>query len=212
VRFHFASHHSELCLIYVRADPEIAFVDYLKKAYNLSGQAADSLAYALALCSTPSGTSSLFEYALAILCSPLYRTRCRSPRSPAIMEHHSFRRSIWTVTLPRWSLRWSWRSCRRILKVSTTSSFSLPSTLTNFSSKCQNLRCLGRRSNSRSTSPTTLPLPTYRYTGPRISTTFHGSRESSSPSLQPLGNARNDKTAWNSRSTGRRGETHDVHR
>ncbi|BGP12989.1 hypothetical protein JCM10213_002080 [Rhodosporidiobolus nylandii] len=36
------------------AEPEISFVSYLKKAYNLSGPAADSLAYALALSSTSS--------------------------------------------------------------------------------------------------------------------------------------------------------------
>ncbi|GAA6022952.1 hypothetical protein JCM10207_007727 [Rhodosporidiobolus poonsookiae] len=35
-------------------DPDIPFVDYLKKAYSLSGPAAESLAYALALCSSPS--------------------------------------------------------------------------------------------------------------------------------------------------------------
>ncbi|BGP36932.1 hypothetical protein JCM10449v2_000834 [Rhodotorula kratochvilovae] len=36
------------------ADPEISFVDYLKKAFSLSGAAASSLAYALALCASPS--------------------------------------------------------------------------------------------------------------------------------------------------------------
>ncbi|GAA5853500.1 hypothetical protein JCM8547_002480 [Rhodosporidiobolus lusitaniae] len=36
------------------AEPEISFVDYLKKAFSLSGTAADSLTYALALCSSPS--------------------------------------------------------------------------------------------------------------------------------------------------------------
>ncbi|GJN91866.1 hypothetical protein Rhopal_004891-T1 [Rhodotorula paludigena] len=34
------------------ADPNITFVDYLKKGFSLSGTAADSLAYALALCSS----------------------------------------------------------------------------------------------------------------------------------------------------------------
>ncbi|GAA5986401.1 hypothetical protein JCM5350_002908 [Sporobolomyces pararoseus] len=36
------------------AQSEIAFVDYLKKSYNLGGNIAESLAYALALCSAPS--------------------------------------------------------------------------------------------------------------------------------------------------------------
>ncbi|GAA5962077.1 hypothetical protein JCM3765_005514 [Sporobolomyces pararoseus] len=36
------------------AEPEITFVDYLKKSYNLGGSIAESLAYALALCSSPS--------------------------------------------------------------------------------------------------------------------------------------------------------------
>ncbi|BGP29112.1 hypothetical protein JCM10296v2_000850 [Rhodotorula toruloides] len=35
-------------------DPDISFIDYLKKAYSLTGAAASSLAYALALCSSPS--------------------------------------------------------------------------------------------------------------------------------------------------------------
>ncbi|GAA6007205.1 hypothetical protein JCM11491_003043 [Sporobolomyces phaffii] len=34
--------------------PGIAFIDYLKKAYNLGGNAAESLTYALAICSSPS--------------------------------------------------------------------------------------------------------------------------------------------------------------
>ncbi|BGO93134.1 hypothetical protein NBRC10512_003318 [Rhodotorula toruloides] len=35
-------------------NPDISFLDYLKKAYSLTGTAASSLAYALALCSSPS--------------------------------------------------------------------------------------------------------------------------------------------------------------
>ncbi|GAA6059072.1 hypothetical protein JCM10212_002043 [Sporobolomyces blumeae] len=34
--------------------PEISFLDYLKQSFNLSGKIADSLAFALALCSSPS--------------------------------------------------------------------------------------------------------------------------------------------------------------
>ncbi|GAA5880709.1 hypothetical protein JCM3774_002802 [Rhodotorula dairenensis] len=38
----------------LQAEPDFAFVDYLRKGYSLSGTIADSLAYALALCTFPS--------------------------------------------------------------------------------------------------------------------------------------------------------------
>ncbi|GAA5851560.1 hypothetical protein JCM9279_006896 [Rhodotorula babjevae] len=39
------------------AEPDVSFIDYLKKGFSLSGSVASSLAYALALCSSPSDTA-----------------------------------------------------------------------------------------------------------------------------------------------------------
>ncbi|GAA6043159.1 hypothetical protein JCM8097_004348 [Rhodosporidiobolus ruineniae] len=66
------------------ADPDLPFVDYLSKAFSLSGPAASSLTYALALCSSPSDPALP---ALARLRSIIHSVGRYGP-SPYLVGHY----------------------------------------------------------------------------------------------------------------------------